>query len=287
MFKTMGWVVAGVAIGIAVAKLTVPSASGGIDTESEGVDAVADADAAAAGTREDAALAERLSALEARVAELADELERDTRRSQQSVASDTAPPETQADRLPRFEAAQRVAIAEGAPGFQTADGLVSRLVDGGFTTARAEWIQNRKEELAVAQMQARYAAQRNGEPAPPDDFAGFGAEHALRMEIGDVEYEQYLKALGRPTEVNVMGVLAGSPAEQAGIRPGDRIVSYAGTRVFDTREISPLTLEGNPGESVLVDIEREGQRLTVVVPRGPLGLNGSLNTITIFRAEGP
>ncbi len=62
---------------------------------------------------------------------------------------------------------------------------------------------------------------------------GADTDAALRKEMGDAEYEKYLTGTGRPTEVRVMDVLASSPAEKAGLRPGDQIVSYAGTRVFD------------------------------------------------------
>ena len=151
---------------------------------------------------------------------------------------------------------------------------VQRLVEGGFTRDRAEALRRRADELALEQMQARYEAERDGRPPPSDPLAGFGPEQALRAEVGDAEYEQYLKALGRPTEVSVFSVLADSPAEKAGMKSGDKIISYGGTRVFDMREINPLTLQGTPGESVVVEIEREGRRMQVMVPRGPLGISG-------------
>jgi serine protease Do len=74
--------------------------------------------------------------------------------------------------------------------------------------------------------------------------------------------------------VNVGNVLASSPAESAGLRSGDEIVSYAGERVFDMRELNRLTLEGQRGESVLVEVLRDGQRQQLILPRGPVGITG-------------
>jgi S1-C subfamily serine protease len=69
-------------------------------------------------------------------------------------------------------------------------------------------------------------------------------------------------------------VLPGSPGEKAGLRAGDEVVSYAGQRVFNVGELNSLTFEGTPGESVVVDVVRDGQQLQLVVPRGPIGIGG-------------
>jgi hypothetical protein len=55
---------------------------------------------------------------------------------------------------------------------------------------------------------------------------------------------------------------------------GDEILAYAGKRIFDMRELNALTLEGTPGESVIVDVRRGGQSVQLVMPRGPLGITG-------------
>jgi hypothetical protein len=146
---------------------------------------------------------------------------------------------------------------------------LQRLVDAGFTRERAEWIERRLEELEVEAMQVQFDAQRTGRPG-----AAFDVQRALRNELGDAEYERYLRGTGRPTEVQVFDVLASSPAERAGLQPGDQIVSYAGTRVFDMRDLNALSREGNPGELVTMEVRRNGQTLQVQVPRGVLGLQG-------------
>jgi S1-C subfamily serine protease len=118
-------------------------------------------------------------------------------------------------------------------------------------------------------MQAQYEARREGRPPPADVEAT-----TLRAELGDRDYERFLTAQGRPTSINVMGVLASSPAERVGLQQGDEIVSYDGKRVFDIQELNELTLGGTSGESVVVDVRRNGQNLQLVLPRGPIGVWG-------------
>jgi S1-C subfamily serine protease len=119
-------------------------------------------------------------------------------------------------------------------------------------------------------MNAQYEAQRTGRPTTGQT----DVQRALRSELGDAEYERYLKATGRPTEVQIMDVLASSSAERSGLQPGDQVVSYAGTRVYDMRELNALTREGGAGESVTMEVRRNGQTVQVQVPRGPLGVSG-------------
>jgi S1-C subfamily serine protease len=96
----------------------------------------------------------------------------------------------------------------------------------------------------------------------------------LRQELGETEYERYLAALGRPTKVGVFNVIASSPAEKAGLQAGDEILTYGGTRVFDMRELNDLTVEGSPGQPVVLEVQRNGQNLQLVLPRGPIGIGG-------------
>jgi len=144
-----------------------------------------------------------------------------------------------------------------------------RLVQAGFSPDRADWIDRRSQELQYQNMQAQYEAQSSGQPAKTVDV---NAE--LRKEMGDAEYEKYLKAEGRSTSVQVMDVLASSPAEKAGLKPGDQIVSYGGQRVYDTSDLNTLSRQGTPGETVTVEVQRDGQTVQVQVPRGVLGVQG-------------
>jgi membrane-associated protease RseP (regulator of RpoE activity) len=217
------------------------------------------------------ALEAELAALTTRVDASDAPAEADTRRAE--TRTDDAPPA--ADRG-SDESAQGPSARFGGP--RAAGGLdrdarrIDRLVDGGFTPERAQWIVRRAAELRMQALQARYDAERKGEPFDPQ--AAFSAEQPLREALGDQEYEQYLKAMGRSTRVAVRDVLASSPAEQAGLQSGDQVVAYDGKRVFDAGDLNRLVLDGQPGEPVAVDVIRDGQPMQIYVPRGPLGITG-------------
>jgi hypothetical protein len=142
-----------------------------------------------------------------------------------------------------------------------------RIAAAGLTPERMKQISRRAEELRVAAMQAQYEAQRNGQTTQ-----GINIDQMLRKELGDAEYERYLKAEGRPTEVRVTEVLATSAAERSGLKAGDEIISYGGTRVFDPRDLNTLTMQAAAGGSVTVQVKRDGQSIQVSVPAGPLGV---------------
>ncbi len=143
-----------------------------------------------------------------------------------------------------------------------------RIKAAGLTPERMQDINRRAEALRVAAMQAQYEAQRTGQKVENTNV-----DQALRKELGDAEYERYLQASGRPTDVRVTEVLATSAAERSGLKAGDQIVSYGGTRVFDARDLNALATQGAATGSVTVEVMRDGQTVQVTVPRGPLGVN--------------
>jgi hypothetical protein len=166
-----------------------------------------------------------------------------------------------------------LAFSPGAR-FGSDEELVERFVEAGLSADRAQWILRRTEELRMEALQALYDAARSGvsTDATPND----PRSSVLREELGDADYERYLQALGRPTSVFVGDVLARSPAEQAGLRAGDEVVAYAGSRVFDMRDLNRLVLQGDPGQMVAVDVLREGQTVQLYLPRGPIGITGGM-----------
>jgi len=145
----------------------------------------------------------------------------------------------------------------------------ARLVENGFSPQEADQILRRESELQMASLQARYEARLSGERADLPD-----PSQVLREELGDDAYGRYLEANGRSATVTVSSIYEGSPASNAGLRPGDEIVRYDGNRVFSMNEISRFTLEGAPGENVVIDITRDGIPMQVSIPRGPLGVSG-------------
>jgi membrane-associated protease RseP (regulator of RpoE activity) len=168
-----------------------------------------------------------------------------------------------------------VAIQPGMPSAAPSEPpqeISETLVAGGLAPDRAEWIADRSEALLMAQIEARHAAERAGDPLSLEALERLGPQYMLREELGDWEYEQYLQALGRPTTVGIPNVLANSPAARAGLTSGDQIVAYDGTRVFNVFEVTEATRQGTVGEPVILDIVRDGQPMQFIVPRGPLGV---------------
>lgn len=151
---------------------------------------------------------------------------------------------------------------------------LNMLIDGGFSEDEANRVLRRESEAQYNAMQAAYEAQRRGETSDPF-YAVTGPQALLREELGDSEYERYLAAQGQPTAIEVTQVLDSSPGNQAGLQPGDRIISYNGERVFSVTDLRALTLQGTAGEDVVIEIERDGVPMQLNLPRGPLGITGS------------
>ena len=191
-----------------------------------------------------------------------------------ALRDDGRPENSAAEQLETAEAVELARAEFRRQRSRTTDsgaGRTKALVEAGFSPDRAAWIVQREDELRLAAMQARFEAQRAG-----DMQAMFAANNrsgsALRDEIGDLEYEQYLNAYGRPTTVSVGTVIESSPGQLAGLQTGDAIVRYAGERVFNYSDINNLQLQGEPGESVVMDIVRDGTPMQIVLPRGPIGI---------------
>jgi len=149
---------------------------------------------------------------------------------------------------------------------------VARLVAAGFSPDRAEWLARRESELQMEQMRVIFDARQSGGRFDRNDLR-LDPDRALRAEIGDVEYEQYLEADGRSTSVEVGMILESSPGQRAGIQVGDEIVAYNGQRVFSYNELSAQTMNIAAGQSVVVDIVRDGVPMQVVLEAGPIGIS--------------
>lgn len=149
----------------------------------------------------------------------------------------------------------------------------AQLQAAGFSPGEAELIARRESELTMAALEARYEAGQAADAGAWWRSRGAIGE-TLRAELGEAGYERYLEANGRSTSVAVGSVIESSPAERAGLMPGDRITRYAGERIFGMSDLTREAMEGTPGQQVVVDIVRDGTPMQVVIPRGPLGISG-------------
>ena len=98
---------------------------------------------------------------------------------------------------------------------------------------------------------------------------------ALREDFGNEAFDQFLYASGIPNRVRIQEVYSGSAADNAGLVPGDIIVSYADNRIYSMTTLRDSTLEGFAGENILLEVVRDGEQITASLPRGPLGISMS------------
>lgn len=150
------------------------------------------------------------------------------------------------------------------------------LLDAGFDSREVERLRSQTEALELEQLYLRDRAIREGWAGTPrfaEEARNLDARgRALREELGDERYDWLLFASGRANRVVVQSVLESSPASEAGLRNGDAILSYGGSRLFDVSALREATAGGRSGESVAIDVARGEERLRVYVPRGPLGV---------------
>lgn len=155
--------------------------------------------------------------------------------------------------------------------------LEQNLIDSGFTRAEIETVERLVAEAAMEQIALDDRARREGWLNTPQYFEEANAladtGDVVRDYLGDDGFDRYLYSVGTPNRVAVGSVIETSPAEQAGLRPGDVILSYGGQRVFQTGELIEMRSAGNSGEPVSLVIVRDGQRMQLTIPRGPMGVN--------------
>ena len=97
-------------------------------------------------------------------------------------------------------------------------------------------------------------------------------EGELRQRLGEEGYDAYLYASGQPNRVAVTSVIASAPAGQVGIEAGDHILRYDNQRIYNWFELREATAGGNVGDTVAVEVDRDGQTLQFYLARGPLGI---------------
>ena len=70
---------------------------------------------------------------------------------------------------------------------------------------------------------------------------------------------------GVPEGIAITEVVGSSPADQAGVRPGDILTALNGQAIDEEHPFINQLLRFEPGDSVLVDIYRSGQRVQLQI----------------------
>jgi membrane-associated protease RseP (regulator of RpoE activity) len=217
---------------------------------------------------EPAARDPRIAQLEAEVARWRaayEELARE--KSPAAAASDTKP-------SPPPAPTQGATAAQPTPGLPVDQPFdTAALQARGYTEQEAQRLADRYEAYELALLYLNDRAQREGwQKRPRFQMEQQKLANELRIELGDRDYDAVLYASGQDNRVQVAGVLGGSPAEHAGLRDGDEIVSYDGRRIFDPQALVGATSQGQAGAQVEIVVRRDGQDVHLVMPRGPIGV---------------
>jgi regulator of sigma E protease len=154
------------------------------------------------------------------------------------------------------------------PGTQLGGVAEERLTEGAapLTAIEPGWVVTHVNEQPVTtwrEIQMVLTRARAGdasigfEQAPTIDFTLPGADEERAMLIAAFE-----PAL--PAEPVLTEVIAGGPADQAGLRPGDRILEAGGREVRTWQEFV-FVIERSPGAPVPLVVQRNGERVPLTV----------------------
>lgn len=184
-------------------------------------------------------------------------------------------PVDQADALPAAEeplAGEAAADIEADETPATVPVAQQRIDDAGLTSEEFDSMRERAQELYLESFEQEWLQRREAFLAggPTRD-----SRTRLRNELGDDAYDRYLYASGRPNRVRVQRVMQGSAAARAGLAEGDVLLSYDGERLFRFDDLRAASYQGQPGDTVLLEVRREdGTVAQMVIPRGPMGISG-------------
>lgn len=107
---------------------------------------------------------------------------------------------------------------------------------------------------------------------------------AANLVLGIALVAGIYMALGRPhTDPVVAEVVAGSPAETAGLRAGDRLVLVEGRRI-DRFETARDMIALRPGMATAILVERDGTRVALTLTPAPVRAETALGEFRMGRA---
>ncbi|MDH3761793.1 MAG: PDZ domain-containing protein [Gammaproteobacteria bacterium] len=149
------------------------------------------------------------------------------------------------------------------------------LLDSGMDSSLVSELKSTFERLEMERLYLRDRAAREGwdrEQMRNQMQLLESTEDELRERLGESAYDAYLYASGQTNRVAVRSVLESAQAGQAGIKPGDHIIRYDSQHIYNWMELRAATTSGNIGDSVEVEVERDGETLQFYLVRGPLGI---------------
>ncbi len=157
-----------------------------------------------------------------------------------------------------------------------------RFLNAGFSEDETDSIIRAVDENTLARLQLRYQAARGGDDgrAARDELRSLPrAREVVRDEFGENAYDRYLYATGQPNRIVVQGVLNSSPAQDAGLQPGDTLLHLDDQPIYALGDLMRISASGSESDLVPLTVLRGGEVMQVSVPRGPLGINASVDSI--------
>ncbi len=104
------------------------------------------------------------------------------------------------------------------------------------------------------------------------EFSGIGAEVGMENTVNADDLAA-CTVITQTCAVVIVAPIDGSPAEEAGLQPGDRILEVDGqTTVGETLSSLVYLVRGEEGTDVTLTIERDGETFDVTITRGVIDL---------------
>jgi len=149
------------------------------------------------------------------------------------------------------------------------------LIDSGMGSSQASELKGHFEQLEMERLYLRdrsiresWSREKYREAVQSLD----SKEGELENQLGESMYDSYLYASGRPNRVSVTSVFPSAQAGIAGIVSGDHIIRYDNQRIYNGFDLREATTGGNAGDTVALEVERDGKTIQFYLVRGPLGI---------------
>lgn len=149
------------------------------------------------------------------------------------------------------------------------------LIDSGMGSSQASELKGHFEQLEMERLYLRdrsiresWSREKYREAVQSLD----SKEGELENQLGESMYDSYLYASGRPNRVSVTSVFPSAQAGIAGIVSGDHIIRYDNQRIYNGFDLREATTGGIAGDTVALEVERDGKTIQFYLVRGPLGI---------------
>jgi len=167
--------------------------------------------------------------------------------------------------------------AERSPPADASEGIDSAaLIAAGFDQEETVFLNERWGEQQMDLLYLQDQATREGWLGTPQYAQSvrelINGPGSMREEIGREAYDRFLYGSGQSNRVVINSVINRSPAQAIGLQPGDMILSYDEQPVFSASDLGRAISSGEPGERIVLEIDRAGQRVDLELARGPIGV---------------